>query len=161
MQRFWKLAPWLTRLVLLLPVVLFAQIGIPHAIHPVETLAVRGISFSSGFGVTTARIGFGAFPLGLSVFLLGCILSEHGLLTGLSLVAVIDAVALAVRIVGMTIDASVQENMRLVDAEIVLLILMCSGIFVELGRRARGRESQEDTQEEPEVRPRPDVLAMR
>ena len=153
MQTFWKLAPWLTRLILLVPILLFARIGLPHVFHPVETLAVRGISFSSGFGVTSARIGFGAFPLGLSLFLLGCLLSERRLLIGLSLVATMDAVLLVVRIFGMMADASVQENMRLVDAELILLIVMGVAIFLELSRRAGIRKTQEGAWREPGVRP--------
>ena len=153
MQTWWKLAPWLTRLILLLPIVLFARIGLPHALHPVETLAVRGISFSSGFGVTTARIGFGAFPLGLSLFLLGCFLSERWLLIGLTLVATMDAVLLVVRIFGMMADGSVQENMRLVNAEVILLIVMGAGIFLELSRRAGIRKAAAGVRQEPGVRP--------
>jgi hypothetical protein len=148
MQTFWKLAPWLTRVIPLLPIVLFARIALPHVFHPVETLAVRGISFSSGFGITTARIGFGAFPLGFSLFLVGCLLSERRLLIGLSLVATLDAVILVVRIFGMMADASVRENMRLVDAEVILLIVMNLGIILELSRRAGNRKPQEAAQGE-------------
>jgi hypothetical protein len=153
MQTFWKLAPWLTRVILLLPTVLFARIGIPHIFHPVETLAVRGISFTSGFGVTTARIGFGAFPLGFSLFLLGCLLSQRRLLVGLSLVATMDLVLLVVRVSGMMADGSVQQNLRLVEAEVIILIVMGFGIFLELSRRTGIRETQDDAQQEPEVRP--------
>lgn len=151
MQRFWKLAPWLIRLVLLLPIALFAQIGISHAFHPVQTLAARGISFGSGFGITTARIGFGAFPFGLSIFLLGCVLAESRLLIGLSLVATMDAVILVSRIVAMNIDASVRDNMKLVDAEVILLVIIGAGIFLELSRRTRihpHRERVEQHQKE-------------
>jgi hypothetical protein len=149
MQTFWKFEPWLTRLILLLPIVLFTRIGLPHVFHPVETLAVRGMSFSSGFGVTTARIGFGAFPLGLSVFLLGCLLSQRRLLIGLSLVATMDTVLLVVRIFGMIADASVQQNMRLVGAEMILLILMGVGIVLELSRRAAIHKIHESARQEP------------
>lgn len=137
------MAPWLNRFILLLPIMLFALIGIPHALHPVESLGMRGIAFTSGFGVTTARIGFGAFPLGLSVFLLGCALSERYLLVGFNLVATMDTVALVTRILGMKADASVQGNMPLVGAEVILLIVMGAGIVLERNRRASMRESLE------------------
>src|SRR5262245_2305773 len=155
MQTFWKVAPWLTRLLLLLPIVLFARIGVPHVFHPVETLAVRGLAFSSGFGVTTGRIGFGAFPLGLSLFLLGCLLSERRLLIGLSLVATMDAVLLVVRIFGMLADASVHENMKLVYGEVMVLIITGSGIFLELSRRTGMRKNHEGVQQERELQPAP------
>jgi hypothetical protein len=147
------LSKWLSRIILILPIVLFVQIGIPHLLHPVETLAGRGISFSSGFGITTARMGFGAFPLGLAVFLLGCVLSDRRVLTGLSLVATMDAVILVMRIFAMNADASVQDNLKLVAAEVVLLILTGIGILLEVRRRERIQESHDGPHREEEVRP--------
>ena len=59
------------------------------------------------------------------------------MITGLAFVAIMTSVMLAVRIIGMTADSTVQENLHLVHAEIIgLLVLASIGLFAELGRHA-------------------------
>lgn len=140
MKRFWRLAPWITRLILGLPTALFAAIGIRYLVH-VTAVGVRGIAFTSGMGLTVGRVGFGAFPLACSLFLLGCLFSERRLLTALAFVATLDSVVLAVRIVSMFADSSIQENLGLVRAEVFLLALSAAGLLLELGRRRRAASS--------------------
>lgn len=136
MNRFWKLAPWITRLILALPTALFAAIGIRYLTN-VTAAGERGIAFTSGMGMTVGRVGFGAFPLACSLFLLGCLFSERRLLTALAFVATLDSVVLAVRIISMFADSSIQENMGLVEAEVFLLVLSAAGLLFEFGRRRR------------------------
>jgi len=42
---------------------------------------------------------------------------------------------LGVRILGILVDGTARENMRLVGAEILLLVIMVIGVFLELARR--------------------------
>lgn len=136
MNRFWKLSPWITRLFLLLPTALFASIGVRYLTN-VTAVTERGIAFTSGFGMTVGRVGFGAFPLAFSLFLLGCLFFERRLLTALAFVATLDSVVLVVRVASMFADSSVQQNMGLVRAEILLLALTSVGLLLEFARRRR------------------------
>lgn len=135
MKTFWKLAPWITRLIVMFPTVLFIAIG-AHYLSNIRTAAgARGIVFVSGMGMTVGRIGFGAFPLACALFLLGCQFSERRLLTALAFVATLDSVVLVVRIASMISDSSIQENMRLVRTEVFLLVLVGAGVLIELARK--------------------------
>lgn len=136
MNRFWRLSSWITRLILLLPTALFAAIGVRYLAN-VAAVGERGIAFTSGFGTTVGRVGFGAFPLAFSLFLLGCLFFERRVLTGLAFVATLDSVVLVVRIISMFADSSVQQNMGLVRAEVLLLALTSAGLLLEFGRRRR------------------------
>ena len=111
--------------------------GIANRAVRVTAVGVRGIAFTSGMGMTVGRVGFGAFPLACSLFLLGCLFSERRLLTALAFVATLDSVVLAVRIVSMFADSSIQENLGLVRAEVFLLVLSAAGLLLELGRKRR------------------------
>ena len=135
MERFSRLAPWLTRLILLMPMLVFALIASRYIAYPVQTAATVGISLDSALAVTITRIGFGAFPLGCSLFTLSCVVSTRRLLTGLGFVATMIGVALAVRIFGILVDGTARESMRLVGAEIVLLTITIIGVFIEFSRR--------------------------
>lgn len=137
MKTFTKIAPWLTRLIVALPAALFATIGFQNVSHPAAAAGARGIVFVSGMGTTVGRVGFGAIPLACSLFLLACMFSERRLLTALAFVATLDFVVLAVRIFGMFADSSVQENIRLVRAEVLLLVLAGAGLLIERARSRR------------------------
>jgi hypothetical protein len=135
MEKFSRFAPWLTRLILLPPMLVFALIASRYIAHPVQTAATVGISLDSALAVTITRLGFGAFPLGCSIFTLTCLISTRRLLTGLGFVATMIGIALAVRIFGILVDGTARESMRLVGAEIVLLTFTIIGVFIEFGRR--------------------------
>jgi hypothetical protein len=146
MDKFWKAAPWLSRLVLLPPTVIFALIAARYIAHPVSSGAAQGIVLPPGLGVTIARVGLGGFPLGCSIFLATCLLSKRRLITGLTFVAIMVSVVLAVRIFGMTTDSTVEENLKLVNAEVGLLVVTSIGLFVELSRRAHFRRAHPELQ---------------
>jgi hypothetical protein len=143
MEKFWKSAPWIIRLILLPPTVIFTLIAIRYITHPVASAAAQGIAFNSGLGVTIARVGFGGFPLACAIFLATCLVSRHRLLTGLTFVSIIVGVVLLVRIFGMMADSSTAENMRLVRPEIGLLLVTGIGLTIEVGRRAYLRRMQQ------------------
>ena len=146
MNKFWKAAPWLSRLILLPPTVIFGLIAGRYLAHPVASAAAQGIVVPPGLGVTIARVGFGGFPLGCAIFLSTCLLSERRVITGLTFVAIMISVVLAVRVFGMTADSTVQENLKLVNAEAGLLAVTGFGLFVELSRRAHFRRLHPELQ---------------
>jgi hypothetical protein len=146
MERFQKVAPWLTRLILLPPTVIFALIAARYLANPVASAAAQGIVLPAGLGVTIARVGLGGFPLGCGIFLATCLWSRRRLLNGLTFVAIMVSVVLAVRIFGMVADSTVQANMRLVGREIGLLVVTVIGIFLELRRLAYSRRMHPNAQ---------------
>ena len=137
MNKSMNLGPWLTRAILMFPTALFAAIGIRHLTDVATAAGARGIVFVSGLGMTVGRVGFGAFPLACSLFLVGCMFSERHLLTALAFVATLDSVVLVVRIAGMFADSSVQQNMGLVRAEILLLAWTGLGVLIEIARKGK------------------------
>jgi hypothetical protein len=133
-------APWLTRLILLPPTAIFVLIAARYLANPIGSAAAQGIVLPPGMGVTIARVGLGGFPLGCAIFLVTCLLSKQRLLTGLTFVAILAGVVLAVRVFGMIADSTVQANLRLVRAEIGLLVITGIGLFLELRRRRHNRK---------------------
>src|SRR5215470_5689538 len=123
MNRFQKVAPWLTRLILLPPTAILALIAARYLANPIGSAAAQGIVLPPGLGVTIARVGLGGFPLGCAVFLATCLLSNRRLMTGLTFAAIMLSVVLAVRVVGMAADSTVQQNLKLVNAEAGLLLV--------------------------------------
>jgi hypothetical protein len=141
MEKFWRISPWLVRLILTPPTLIFALIASRYLFNPVQAATYVGISFVAPFGLTIARVGLGAFPLACSLFTLSCLISSRRLLTGLGFVATVMSAALVVRIFGMLADGTSKENLHLVVAEIVMLTLMLIGVALELGRRRNLRDS--------------------
>ena len=84
------------------------------------------------------RVGFGAFPLGCALVALNCLLSPSRLRTGLSFVAVIFGVALAVRILAIVGDGTLRESLSLLSAEALLLTLSIGGLVVDIGQQRQG-----------------------
>jgi hypothetical protein len=113
------------------------MIAARYILHPVESAAAVGMVFSSALGMTIARVGFGGFPLACSLFTLSCLVSRRRVFTGLTFVATVLGVVLGVRLFGMAIDGTVRENMHLVRAETIMLVLFAIAIFLESVRRRR------------------------
>ena len=135
MNTFWRISHWPARLILLAASALFIMISLKYLSNPVHVAAADGISLGSGMAITRLRIGFGAFPLGFAIILLFCLVSRARLLAGLGIVATLDFVILIVRLLSIPVDHSLQQNLPLVRAEAVLLLLCLAGITIELGRR--------------------------
>jgi len=135
MEKLWKIAPWLTRIMLTPPTIIFTLIASRYLFHPVQTGAEIGLAFNAPLAVTIIRVGFGAFPLGCALFTLSCLLSKRRVLTGLGFVSTMIGAALVVRVFGMLADGTVAQSMKPVRAEIGILVVMAVGILLELGRR--------------------------
>jgi hypothetical protein len=137
MTLFWRAAPWFPRLLLLLATALFFVIGLKYLGDPVDKAAADSIILGSVMAISRVRVGFGGFPLALSLILLGCLLSRRQLLTGLAVLATTVAVITAARLVGIAVDGPVEEAVRLLGVEIVLLALSLGSIFLERARLRR------------------------
>jgi hypothetical protein len=135
MKIFWRFAPWLSRIILILPTLIFTLIALKYLAEPAQAAREVGISLDSPLGATILRVGFGAFPLGCGVFTFGCLISKGRVSTGLSFVATIVGVILIVRIYGMLVDGTVQESMVLIRPEVALLVLCFIGMIIESSRR--------------------------
>lgn len=135
MTTFWRFAPWLSRLPLLAVTLIFTRVSWRFLSDPVQAAAASSISLGSGAAITIARVGFGGFPLGFAIITLACLVSTHRLLTGLCFVVTMIAVVIAVRIMGILVDNSAHESLRVLVAEVILLTLSVISLFVELRRR--------------------------
>jgi hypothetical protein len=69
MTGFWKISPWLSRLIILAVAGLFMRISFKFIFDPLQAAANAGIVIEPGLGFTTTRAGFGGFPLGFAVIL--------------------------------------------------------------------------------------------
>lgn len=137
----WKFSPWLTRLILLWPTLVFGLIATRYLVHPIKNAADVGISVVSPLGLTILRVGFGAFPLACFLFTLFCLVSARRILTGFIFVSTVISAALLVRVAGMLADGTTAESMRLVVAEIVMLVLLVFGATLQAGSQRRPEES--------------------
>ena len=141
MSTFWRVAPWISRVIVLLSAAIFVMISIQPLANPAASAAAQGIAFTSSVGPTIFRVSFAGIPLGCAAFLGWCLVAHRRTLTGLIFSALILASAVIVRIYGMEVDASVEQSMPLVIAEIVLVVLTLGGIAIERGfdRKFGGR----------------------
>ena len=138
MKVFWHIAPWLSRFLLIPPALIFTLSAVRYLTQPTQAAAEVGIAVTSPLGMTILRVGFGAFPLGCSIFVFACLVSERRISTGLGFVATIIAVLMIVRSYGMVVDGTVKESMALIYPEALLMVLCFVGLLIEFGRQ-RGR----------------------
>jgi len=137
MSLLWRLAPWATRLLLLLATVLFLLIGMKYLADPVDKAAADSILLGSIMAISRVRVGFGGFPLALSLILFGCLVSPGRLLSGLFVLATTVGVITAARLVGIAIDGPVEEAVRLLRVETVLLAFSVAPISFKQARLRR------------------------
>ena len=135
MKQFWRYSHWISRLILILPTLIFALISWKNIRDPVHAAVGSGVSLGAGVGITNWRVGFGAFPLAFAIIILFCVASKRRLFMGLGFVAMIMVVALTVRVFGMLADNTTSESVKLVVAELVFLTLSVIGFSIEYGRR--------------------------
>jgi hypothetical protein len=134
MNKSWKAAPWIGKVILLMWIAVFVFISIEPLAHPIANAAAQGIAFTSSIGATIFRVSFAGFPLGCATFLVYCLFSNRRTLTGLVFSTFILGILLLVRIYGMEADSTVRESMSLVKPEIILVIVALVGIAIEKRR---------------------------
>jgi hypothetical protein len=128
MKTLARFAPLLGRIPLVMMAVIFTLISIRFLSDPVHVAAATGIAFTRPIGITVGRIGFGAFPLGLAIVTVMCLVSRQRLLSGLVFVSTMLVVALGVRIFGIAVDHTLAESLRVTISEVVLLSLAIVGM---------------------------------
>ncbi len=137
MTNFWKISPWLSRLIILAVAGLFTMISLKFVFDPQQSAANAGLSIQSSVGFTNTRAGFGGFPLGFAVILVFCLFSSRRLLAALSSIVTVAAVILAVRLYGAAQDATFSQSAHILIPETILLIISLAGVVLETKRRNR------------------------
>jgi hypothetical protein len=135
MNNFWRLSPWLSRLIILGVASLFTMISLKFVFNPQQAAADAGIIIEPGLGFTNTRAGFGGFPLGFAAILVFCLFSARRLLAALSSIVTVASVILAVRLYGAAQDATFGLSARLLIPETALLIIALLGAVMETKRR--------------------------
>jgi hypothetical protein len=136
MNSFWKLSPWLSRLIIVAVAGLFTVISLKFVFDPRAAAANSGIIIEPGLGYTNTRAGFGGFPLGFAVILIFCLFSSRRLLAALSSIATVAAVILTVRLFGAAQDATFGQSAHLLIPEALLVVISLLGAMMETKRRA-------------------------
>jgi Domain of unknown function (DUF4345) len=133
---FWKLSPWLSRLIILGVAGLFAMISFKFVLDPQHAAASSGITPESAVGTTNVRAGFGGFPLGFAAILAFCLFSSRRLLPALALIATVGGVILAVRLYGAGVDGTFSESAHLLIPEAAIVVVSLLGVLMEARRHA-------------------------
>jgi hypothetical protein len=132
---FWKLSPWLSRLLILGVAALFAMISFKFVFNPQHAAALSGITIEPGVAYTNTRAGFGGFPLGIAIILAFCLFSSKRLLAALASIATIAGVILAVRLLGAAFDGTFGASAHLLIPETAILIVSLLALMMETRRR--------------------------
>jgi hypothetical protein len=135
MTYFWKVVPWLSRLIILAVAGLFMMISLKFVLDPLHAAANSGITIQPGVGYTNTRAGFGGFPLGFAAILVFCLFSSRRLLAALSSIATVAAVILAVRLYGALQDATLSQSVHLLLPEMAIPVVSLLGATMEVMRR--------------------------
>jgi hypothetical protein len=128
---------WFARFVLGGAALLFTAIALRGLFDPVGSSAVHEITLGSPAGVTVARVGFGAFPLAFAIILLGCVVAERRLLTGLAALVVVAIALTAARLLGLVLDGAAPFTVHVLKPEVGLIVASALALVLELERRRR------------------------
>jgi hypothetical protein len=127
---------WFNRVVLSAGTLLMGLIGVRGLFDPVGSSAQHAITLGSAAGVTVARVGFGGFPMAVAIILLGCVVADRRLLTGLAVLAVVAVVITAARVLGLALDGAASFTIRVLKPEFALIVASTTGFLLERRRRA-------------------------
>lgn len=132
MNQFWRIAPWLTRVLLLVPAALFGFLGWRYMSQPITTAAIDRIALGSGAAVTDMRVVGALFAAcGLITTYL---LSTKRLLAGMGFVVTVIGVVTAARAFGLWTDGPAPGTVSKLTTETVLLAVFLVGGALELAR---------------------------
>jgi hypothetical protein len=135
---FWRVAPWLTRLPLVLAVAFFLFLAGQWLIDPtrVAVLTESGVRLDSQAAITNLR-GTGALFVPLAGILVACLVSERRILLGLRLLTTIVAGVFAIRCGIVAFDGMTPLLARVLRVEFMFMTLSAGGLILETMRRAR------------------------
>src|SRR5262245_27343463 len=131
MSVWWRVSPWLSRIVLLFATVLLAMIGLKFVGDPAGAASASSILPQSPVGLTNLRAGLGAFPLGCSAVSLMCLMSSRGRVPGLIFVTTLIGFVLLVRIFGVVHDGTLHDSQRVLTAESVVVFVSSLALLLE------------------------------
>jgi cytochrome b561 len=137
MNTFWRAVPWILRMMLLAVAMLFTMISLHYLVDPVGRATTDEITLGSVMAVSRVRVGFGAFPLAIAILLFACVASRKRTLQGLVAVAIVLGMATVVRALGILVDGSADEALKLLRVEAIVWALSMLGIGLEIARRHR------------------------
>jgi hypothetical protein len=123
--------PWIGRIALLVAVLAFGRVGWLYILHPVEASARFAMTLSSVAAVTNIRVGFGAFHLGMAAIALACLTSTRRLIVGLAAVAIMTAIVVAVRLLGVALDGPDPRTLAVLHIESIVLIVFVIALVIE------------------------------
>jgi hypothetical protein len=133
MNRF---APSIQRIVLAAATFVFGAIGMRYIADPVQAATATGATLNTAFAVTTTRVGFGAFPLGVAIFTVISLFSTRRLVPAVQLVATLVTSVIVVRVIGMIADGAALASSKLFIPEGVILLLSLAGLLLQPKREA-------------------------
>jgi hypothetical protein len=125
---------WFGRVVLVAAIFLFSAIAMKNLGDPIAAVAPHEITLGSAAGITVARVGFGAFPLGFAIVLATCLISERRLLIGLGFLSILAIVVTAVRVFGAVVDGPAPFTLMVLKPEVALIFFSTLAYFVERRR---------------------------
>ncbi len=125
---------WFNRLLLTAAMIVMTMIALRNLRDPIGAMLPMGIVLTSPTATTVVRVGFGGFPLGFAIALLGCLIATRRLLTGVSLVAAVVGAATLARIQGLLLDGATPYNLALLRPEVAMLSLSIVAIVLERRR---------------------------
>jgi len=134
-RRHWFFAPWLSRLVMLPPVLVFTLISVRFLTNPGH--ATPGVTLNTPEAFTDTRV-MGAWMITLLIMLITFLVSEARLWLGHLQLALFMGVTLVVRIFGFMNDGTTlaMGNQRPITiVEIVFLTLNTVGFVVQTRQR--------------------------
>jgi len=135
MTGFSRLVIWFNRLVLAGATFVMTMIALRNLRDPIGATMPLDIALGSPSAVTIVRVGFGGFPLGFAVALVGCLVSTRRLLTGMLLIAAVVGAATLARVQGLMLDGATPYNLGLLRPELAMVTLSALGVGLELRRR--------------------------
>lgn len=137
MDSWMRRTPWFARAVLAGATLLITSIGVRGLFDPVGSSAQHDITLGSPVAVTVARVAFGGFPLAVAIVLLGCVVADRRLLTGLAVLAVVAIVITAARLLGLVLDGAAPFTVRVLKPEFALIVASTTALTFERRRRLR------------------------
>lgn len=135
----WNFTPWLSRLIMLPPALVFTLIGVRFLENPGH--ATPGVTLNTPEAFTDTRV-LGAWMVTLVTMLIAFLLSEHRLWLGHLQLTVLMGATLAVRIFGFINDGTTlaMGNQRTITIiEIVFLALNTLGLVVQTRSARKSR----------------------
>lgn len=128
-----SIAPWLSRIVMILPMLLMIAIGLRCITNPTHALAATGVMLSTPEANTDMRV-IGGLALTLAFVIATSIASPGRLRTGHLTVIALMAIVLAVRLFGFALDGTTvamgDQRVKL-TGEVVFLTLNALGFAMQ------------------------------